>query len=99
MAPAGRQSPTASSKQAVRAGRWRKCSSAIRRSAARTKRETNGGRGFNATRIEDPKLIEDLDAANVKYTGELVSRWLPEILGWIVPLLLLFASGPSSSAA
>jgi cell division protease FtsH len=54
------------------------------------KRETNGGRGFNATRIEDPKLIEDLDAASVKYTGELVSRWLPEILGWIVPLLLLF---------
>ena len=27
----------------------------------------------------------------MKYTGETVSRWLPEVLGWIVPLLLLFA--------
>ena len=27
----------------------------------------------------------------MKYTGEIVSRWLPEMLGWIVPLLLLFA--------
>jgi cell division protease FtsH len=54
------------------------------------KRETNGSRNFNATRIEDPKLLEELDAAGVKYTGEFVSRWLPEVLGWVVPLLLLF---------
>jgi cell division protease FtsH len=25
----------------------------------------------------------------VKYTGEMVSRWLPEVLSWIIPLLLL----------
>ena len=25
----------------------------------------------------------------VKYSGEVVSRWLPELLGWIVPILLL----------
>ena len=41
-----------------------------------------------ASRIR--KLIEDLDTASVKHTGEMVSRWLPEVLGWIVPLLLLF---------
>ena len=41
---------------------------------------------FTTTRIEDPKLVEELDAAGVKYTGEFVSRWLPEILGWVVPL-------------
>jgi len=44
---------------------------------------------FITTRIEDPKLVEELDGAAVKYTGEVVSRWLPEILGWIIPLLLL----------
>jgi len=46
---------------------------------------------FITTRIEDPKLVEDLEAHQVKYTGEVVSRWLPEILGWIIPLLLLVA--------
>ena len=44
-----------------------------------------------ATRIEDPKLVEELEAKNVKFTGELVSRWLPEILGWVIPLLLATA--------
>ena len=34
--------------------------------------------------------MAELDQAKVKYTGELVSRWLPEVLSWIVPLLLLF---------
>ena len=27
----------------------------------------------------------------MKYTGEVVSRWLPEILGWVMPLLSLVA--------
>jgi cell division protease FtsH len=46
---------------------------------------------FVTTRIEDPKLVEELEAHQVKYTGEVVSRWLPEILGWVIPLLLLVA--------
>jgi cell division protease FtsH len=46
---------------------------------------------FSTTRIEDPKLAEDLDRAQVKYSGETVSRWLPEVLGWVIPLLLLVA--------
>ena len=35
--------------------------------------------------------MEELEAHQVKYTGEVVSRWLPEILGWIIPLVLLVA--------
>ena len=27
----------------------------------------------------------------VKYTGEIVNRWLPELLGWVLPLLFLVA--------
>ncbi|HEY7288954.1 MAG TPA: ATP-dependent zinc metalloprotease FtsH [Vicinamibacterales bacterium] len=42
---------------------------------------------FTTTRVEDPKLTEELEAKNVKYNGELTNRWLPELLGWIVPLL------------
>ena len=41
------------------------------------------------TRIEDPDLVQELEQARVKYTGETVSRWLPEILSWVLPLLLL----------
>jgi cell division protease FtsH len=46
---------------------------------------------FVTTRIDDPKLVEDLEAHQVRYTGEVVSRWLPEILSWMIPLLLLVA--------
>jgi len=44
-------------------------------------------RNFTVTRVEDPKLTEELEARGVKYTGELANRWLPEVLGWIIPLL------------
>jgi cell division protease FtsH len=44
---------------------------------------------FTVTRVEDPKLTEELEATGVKYTGEVTNRWLPELLGWIIPLLFL----------
>ena len=53
------------------------------------KQEKDGTKAFTATRIEDPKLVEELDAHNVKYTGETVNRWMAEALGWILPLLVL----------
>src|SRR5262247_29405 len=90
MAPAGRQISYSEFKQAVRSGQVAEVFVGDQSIRGTYKRETNGGRSFSTTRIEDPKLIEDLDAATVKYTGEMVSRWLPEILGWVVPLVLLF---------
>jgi cell division protease FtsH len=42
---------------------------------------------FTATRVEDPKLTEELEAHGVKYKGETVNRWLPDLLGWIIPLV------------
>ncbi len=42
---------------------------------------------FTTTRVEDPKLIEELEAQGVKYTGETANRWLPDLLGWIIPLV------------
>src|SRR5215212_11235006 len=84
MAPAGRQISYSEFKQAVRAGQVAEVFVGEQTIRGTYKRETNGGRAFSTTRIEDPKLVDDLDAAGVKYTGEMVSRWLPEILGWIV---------------
>jgi cell division protease FtsH len=48
-------------------------------------------RPFTAVRIEDPKLVEDLEKSGVSYTGEVPNRWIGEVLGWVVPLVLLVA--------
>src|SRR5262245_1027278 len=83
MTPAGRQISYSEFKQAVRAGQVAEVFVGDQSIRGTYKRETNGGLNFNTTRIEDPKLVEDLEAATVRYTGETVSRWLPELLGWL----------------
>jgi cell division protease FtsH len=40
---------------------------------------------FTTTRVEDPKLTEELEARGVKYTGEVVNRWVADLLSWIIP--------------
>jgi cell division protease FtsH len=91
LAPSGRQISYSDFKQAVRTGQVAEVMVGEQVIRGQYKRDVNGQRNFNAARIEDPKLLEELDANGVKYTGEFVSRWLPEILSWVVPLLLLFA--------
>ena len=46
---------------------------------------------FTTTRVDDPKLVEDLETKSVKYTGEVANRWLADLLGWIIllPLIIL----------
>jgi len=78
-------------KQAIRAGRVADVTVGEQTILGTYKTEVNGSKNFTATRIEDPKLLEELDAAGVKYTGEFVSRWIPEVLGWVLPLLFIFA--------
>ena len=90
-APAGRQISYSEFKTAVRGGQVAEVVVGEQTIRGSYKNDVNGSRNFNASRIEDPKLLEELDAAGVKYTGEFVSRWLPEVIGWVVPMLLLFA--------
>jgi len=78
-------------KQAVRAGRVAEVTVGEQTILGTYKTEVGGSRNFTTTRIEDPRLLEELDTAGVKYTGEFVSRWIPEVLGWIVPLLFIVA--------
>ncbi len=44
---------------------------------------------FRTTRIEDPDLVEQLAAGNVVYDGEPQNRMLTEIVGWVLPILLI----------
>jgi cell division protease FtsH len=54
-------------------------------------RETEkGARRFQTIRVVDPDLVKDLDAHNVKYTGKIDSKWLTNILSWILPLVFFF---------
>src|SRR5437764_4893398 len=46
-------------------------------------------RQFITTKVEDPKLAEELQAHGVKFSGEVVNRWLPDVLGWILPLIFI----------
>jgi cell division protease FtsH len=48
-----------------------------------------GAAAFTTNRIEDPKLVEDLDRFGATYRGEVVSRWLPELIGWLFPVALI----------
>jgi cell division protease FtsH len=91
LAPAGRQISYSEFKGLVRTGQVAEVAvgdSIIR--GTLKKAGDDGVTAFSTTRIADPKLVEEMDAASVKYSGELVSRWLPEVLGWVIPLLLLF---------
>ena len=91
LAPAGRQISYSEFKAAVRGGQVAEVIVGEQTIRGTFNRDVNGSRNFTTARIEDPKLLEELDAAGVKYTGELVSRWLPEVIGWVIPILLLFA--------
>src|SRR5580765_7296768 len=95
LTPAGRQIPYSEFKTLVRNGQVVEATVGDQTINGKLREAQGDGRQrsdlFVTTRIEDPKLVEDLDAHQVKYTGETVSRWLPEILGWIIPLVLLIA--------
>ena len=58
-----------------------------------TLKQSPGGQPakFTTIRIEDPKLLEDLEAHGVKHTGEVASRWLDQVFGLIIPLVFLIA--------
>jgi cell division protease FtsH len=46
---------------------------------------------FTTSRIDDAELVKELEAHGVKFTGEASSAWMPELLGWIIPLVFFVA--------
>jgi cell division protease FtsH len=52
------------------------------------------GRGehrFTSVRVNDPTLVQELEAAKVRFTGQVESKWLSMLLSWIVPAVVFFA--------
>ncbi len=93
--PSGRQIPYSEFKSLVRSNQAVEVTVGDQTISGRLREAQGQGRQrtdrFVTTRIDDPKLVEDLEAHQVKFSGETVSRWLPEVLGWIIPLVLLIA--------
>jgi cell division protease FtsH len=79
-------------KSAVRAGRVQEV--IVSDEAVRgTMKAQDGAKpeAFNAVRIEDPKLVEELEKYSVPLRGERASRWMGEVLGWVIPLVFFVA--------
>ena len=79
-------------KAAVREGKVQDVTVAVDRVRGVLKPEGDKkARPFMAVRIEDPKLIEDLEKNGVPHRGEIASRWMGEVLGWVIPVLFIVA--------
>jgi cell division protease FtsH len=86
--PAGRAIPYSEFKSLVRSGQVAEVAIGDPLIRGTLKQAPAGEKtGFTTTRVEDPKLTEELEAKNVKYSGEVANHWLPDLLGWVLPLL------------
>jgi cell division protease FtsH len=50
-----------------------------------------GERPFVTVRVTDPGLVAELEAARVPFSGKTESKWLANILSWVVPALVFVA--------
>ena len=79
-------------KDQVRAGRVQEVTVGPETVHGTLKAEQGGrARAFNAVRIEDPKLVEELERHGVSHRGEITSRWMGEVLGWVIPVVFFVA--------
>jgi cell division protease FtsH len=43
---------------------------------------------FVTTRVEDPGLVPELEAARVRFTGHVTNTWIATLLSWILPAVI-----------
>ncbi len=49
-----------------------------------------GEHRFVTVRVNDPTLVQELEASKVRFTGQLENTWLSTLLSWILPALIFF---------
>jgi cell division protease FtsH len=52
------------------------------------KRSEKSSPGFVTTRVEDPGLVPELEAAHVRFTGHVTNTWIATLLSWILPAVI-----------
>ncbi len=81
--------PYSEFKESLRTGKIKELT--ITQESISGERETEkGSRRFQTVRVEDSDLVKDLENYHVKYTGKIDSKWLTNILSWIIPLVFFF---------
>ena len=53
-------------------------------------RDKKPGMEFITIRVDDPSLVKDLDEHKIAYSGRYDSKWLTNILSWIIPVAIFF---------
>ena len=48
-------------------------------------KDTSRQHAFAVVRVDDPALVQELEAARVPYTGKVETTWVTTLLSWIVP--------------
>ncbi len=54
-------------------------------------RISKGEHRFITVRVDDPSLIQELEAAKVRFAGQVESTWFSTILSWVIPAVIFFA--------
>ena len=52
------------------------------------KRLGGGAHQFVTARVEDPRLVADLEQANVRFAGRVENTWLSALLSWVLPAVV-----------
>src|SRR5712691_959928 len=52
------------------------------------KEDKSGLHPFTAVRVDDPNLVQALEAAKVLYTGQIEHTWFATLLSWVVPAVM-----------
>lgn len=49
-----------------------------------------GDHSFSTLRVNDPNVVQELEAAKVRFVGQADNKWIGALLSWIVPAMLFF---------
>jgi len=53
-------------------------------------RHGKGDHPFSTLRVNDPILVQDMEAAKVRFVGQADNKWIGALLSWVVPAMLFF---------
>jgi cell division protease FtsH len=53
-------------------------------------KDNKPGQEFSTIRVTDPDLVKQLDERKINYSGQFESKFLSEILSWIIPIAIFF---------
>jgi cell division protease FtsH len=94
LSPNVQQVPYSEFKNLVREGKFKSVligSDSIRGISKEPNQIQTQGKVYVTAKVEDSRLIEDLEKAGIQYEGQYENPWVRDVLSWVVPLLIFVA--------